>query len=467
MNTKRWWIGTLGGGVLCAAGTGFMIYSQYGKIEESKADVANVRTNIDSSRKLIEGTAALERDVIVLRELSQVMKRILPDTEDVNNLVRTFQKFSEESGVRISGLKKKTNDARDKGEFDKVAYTLSLDADAFQFLDFLDLTESHARFMRVPNFHITAAARNAMGDKNSSAPVAHKMQVDVETFVYEPKKDAAPVKIDGYDRKRDLLLGEINRRRAGLSVATYKYNGARGRRDPWIDPRVPLLGDGESTLTVQGQMDLVQEMIDRTQAVMGLWETFKKADSVIAELTTRSDLETALAKLEEDVRRLEGEKSIRYVPSERKFHAEVVDVVARLRKDLEKTEADMGPSVNMLREIETAMVNHETRGEYKLMLEAFSAIEPQLALADKDALRKPMADRLRQLSAEATTVLDFEKLDLKVDGLSIIAEGQPVVLINGKPLGIGDMLDNGVVVRAISAEEIEFIFRGVIFARHL
>src|SRR6185295_15942932 len=106
-NTKRVWIGTLGGGFLCAAAVSAMIYRQYGKIDEARAEVANVRSNIDSSRKLIEGTAALERDVIVLRELSQVMKRILPDTEDVNNLVRTFQKFSEESGVRISGLKKK------------------------------------------------------------------------------------------------------------------------------------------------------------------------------------------------------------------------------------------------------------------------------------------------------------------------------------------------------------------------
>src|SRR6185436_1399587 len=60
------------------------------------------------------------------------MKKILPDTDDVNNLVRTFQKFSEESGVRITGLKKKADNDRDKGDFTKVAYTISLDADAFR-----------------------------------------------------------------------------------------------------------------------------------------------------------------------------------------------------------------------------------------------------------------------------------------------------------------------------------------------
>ena len=53
--------------------------------------------------------------------------------------------------LRQNGLKKKANDAHEKSDFDKVAYTLSLEGDAFQFMDFLDLSESHSRFMRVPN----------------------------------------------------------------------------------------------------------------------------------------------------------------------------------------------------------------------------------------------------------------------------------------------------------------------------
>lgn len=465
MNMRRWWIGTLGGGFLGAASFGGLVYRQYGKIDETRAEVAGLRGNIDSSRKLIEGTPALEREVIVLREISEVMKRILPDTEDVNNLVRTFQKFSEESGVRISGLKKKTNDARDKGDFDKVAYTLSLDADAFQFLDFLDLIEGHSRFMRVPNFHITAAMRNQAGDRASNDAPAHKMQVDLETFVYEPKKDAHAVKIEGFDRKRDLLLGEIGRRRSGLSVSTYTYHGSRGRRDPWIDPRVPVLGDGESSLTVQEQMDLVQELVDRMGAALALWQQFETADSVIFELTTRADLEAALTKLEEDLRRVDADKAVRYVPSERKLKNEVIEVLARLRKDVARTEAEHGPSANMLREIEGTMVRHEERGEYKLMLDAFKAIENQLALADKDPLRKPLSDHLRDLAAEATTVLEFEKLEIKVAGIAIVGDSQPVALINGRPLAVGDMLDTEIIIRAIRPEEIEFIFRGVIFAR--
>ena len=139
MSPRQKWIAMFAGGLLLASGIVYMIWDEYGKIDAARTEVAGLRSNIDASRKLIEGTGTLEREVIVLRELSEVMKKILPDTDDVNNLVRTFQKFSEESGVRITGLKKKTDNDRDKGDFTKVAYTLSLDADAFQYLDFLDL----------------------------------------------------------------------------------------------------------------------------------------------------------------------------------------------------------------------------------------------------------------------------------------------------------------------------------------
>ena len=39
------------------------------------------------------------------------------------------------------------------------------------------------------------------------------------------------------------------------------------------------------------------------------------------------------------------------------------------------------------------------------------------------------------------------------------------VLINGKSVGVGDMLDKDLLVRAIRPDEIEFVFRGIIFAR--
>ncbi len=264
-NDRRIWVGVFGGSGALFLALGALIYFEQQRIDEEEQQVAQLQTEIQTSRKLIEGTPGLEREVIVLREVSEVIKGILPDTADVNNLVHTFQDFSNQSNVRIRGLKKKPASRgaqAKKGAFDEVAYTLTLEADAFEFLDFLDLIASHSRFMRVPEFRFSAAGRNQV---EADGIAAHKVRLDVETFVYEPGKGAVPVKIEGYERKRDLMLGEVNRRRQDLTVAGYSYPGARGRRDPWVDPRVPVLGDSDSAFTVQEQMEIVQGLYDRTQ----------------------------------------------------------------------------------------------------------------------------------------------------------------------------------------------------------
>ncbi|MDZ4771678.1 MAG: type 4a pilus biogenesis protein PilO [Planctomycetota bacterium] len=463
MNERRWWIGIIAGGSACALGLGALLWWQRGQIEEGRAAIAGTKTSIESSKKLIEGTSGLEREVIVLRELTEVMKGMLPDNDDVNNLVRTLQKFSQDSGVRISGLKKKTIDnKRDKNDFDKVGYTLSLEGDAFQFLDFLDLLESHSRFMRVPSFRMTAAQRNQL--EKEGVP-SHKVSIDVETYVYEPKKDQKDVRIDGYERKRDLLLGEINRRREGLTVATYNYRGSRGRRDPWIDPRVPTRADSASTLTVQEQMDIVQKLAERTQGVLTKWDQVKAAENVIVEMMTRSEMEQELAALEENVRKVVSDKLIAYVPSDRRLQNEVVLPLEELRGQFSQSEVGKGPSEVQLKEIETTMVHSQGLGDYKQMLDAFAVIDNRLTAAEGDPVKKPLVDRLRELAYEARTVLDFEKIKVEVGGVVLIEGSEPVALINGKSLTVGDLINPEMIVRAINREEIEFIFRGVVFAR--
>ena len=461
MNEKRAWIGIGVGGGLALAGLVGLIYLQRQNIAESRQQVADLQVQIDAAQQLIEGTGTLEREVIVLRELKTTMQQILPDTDDVNNLVRTLQRFSEESGVRISGLKKKNTNLQQKAaDFDNVAYTISLEADAFELLDFLDLIESHSRFMRVPSFKIDATRRDQF-EKEGIA--AHKVQIDVETFVYEPKNDATAVRIEGYDRKRDLLMGEINRRRSGLAVKTYNYRGQRGRRDPWIDPRVPVLGDGESALTVQEQMDIVQAMVERMQEALAKWNEVQTAENVIVEMMARAELEEKLVTLEEEVRRVEAEGAIRYVPSARRLQLEVIDQIESMRGEL-MAQNGRGPSADTLKEILKSMERHQAQAEYHLMLDAFAGIEDRLELVENDPLRKPLVERMRTLAFEAQTVMDFEGIDIDVTGLAIIEGMAPVAVINGRSVGIGDMLNDELVVHSINSGEIEFIFRGVILA---
>ena len=170
---QKTWLAVLGGGGVLGVGLAWLIYSQLGSIADGRAEVEQLRNKVAAARKLIEGTNSLEREVIVQREMSEVMGTILPDNEDMHNWVRTIQDFSDTSAVRIRGLKKKNQAAsrtkKDQTAFDEVTYAFTLESDAFELLDFLDLVETHKRFMAVPMFKIAAARRETRRRKPSTS----------------------------------------------------------------------------------------------------------------------------------------------------------------------------------------------------------------------------------------------------------------------------------------------------------
>lgn len=468
MSQKRWWIGILGGGSLLGFGVGALIYTEYGNIAEAREAVAGLHTGIDAARKLLTGAGALEREVIVLRETEEVIQEILPDEQDVNNFVRDLSDFKEDTGVQITGLKKKgpePGNKKEKMDFDKVGYGLTFEADAFQLLAFLDKIESHSRFMRVPEFKLSAAARRQVEDEGKPA---HKIQMDVETYVYRPQDGPKPVRIDGYARKRELLLGEINRRRQALQVTSYLYRGQRGRRDPWVDPRVPARTEVQSGLTVEQQIQIVQGLMDRTQVVLSLWQSLTKPAApinVIEEMTMRAELEQSLSKLEEDVRREVEGGAIRFVQAERQLQLAVVHPLANLRAEIATTEGGKGPTAEALTELIGTMNRHLNNGEYSLAIAAFDSVTGRLDLAEDDVARRPLAIELKRLVGTAHDLADFEKIEIDIKGVAIGDGVPPVALINGKTLSEGDLLDRELIIRSIRPGAIEFVFRGMILER--
>jgi Tfp pilus assembly protein PilO len=465
MNPKRVFAWLVGGGVLAAAGAGALVYLEYESIDESRAAVAELKLSIDGSRKILTGTGALEREVIVLRETEEVIKGILPDEQDLNNLVRDLSHFETEANVQITALKGKPpdNSRKEKNDFDKVGYQLSLEADAFQLMSFMDKVEGHSRFMRIPDFKLSAAPRRQVED--SGVP-RHKVQLDVETYVYKPQGGPAPVRIDGYTRKRELLLGEINRRRQALQVATYIYRGQRGRRDPWVDPRVPANVEKETGLSVDEQIRIVDDLVIRTQYALELWKRIGDPQiPLIEEMTTRAELDEHIAKLEEDLRRTQQEGLIRYVPSERRMHNEVVTLINSLREAIQGEEGNHGPSKESLNQLIESMRGLVSSGDYEGAQNAFGTISSRLPIADKDPLRQPLVVELKRLNLQAHDLADFGKIKMDIKGVAIADDIPPVALINDKTLSEGDSLNNELIIRAIRPGSIEFLFRGMILER--
>ncbi len=464
MSDKKTWIGIVAGSCLLAVGAGTLIWFEYENVEAAREEVAGIRTSIGSARKLLEDTNELEREVIVLRETEEAIKEILPGEQDVNNFVRTLRTFEEDSEVRITGLKKKPQviAGQNKEEFDKVAYQLTFEADAFELLAFLDRIESYSRFMAVPNFKLGAASRRQV--EEDGVP-EHKVQMDVETYVYTQADGPASVKIEGYTRKRELLLGEIIRRQQALRVSSFAYRGPRARRDPWVDPRIPVSAEGDTGLSVQEQKSIVRELIAGTNEMLGTFDKVRNARNVIVEMTQRAELEGKLAKLEEELRKVVDEGAIRFVPAERRLQLEVIEPISKVRSDLAQNEGGRGPTADALRELHDTMQRHLSAGEHELALRAFKSVEGRLETARQDPVRGQLIGTIEALAANAEILSAFQKLDVQIEGVGIMEGEPPIALINGQALGEGDLVDDELIIGTIKPGEIEFIFRGVVLLR--
>lgn len=469
MTDKKKWILFAAGSVLTATGAIALIYLQHQSLKENRLQADGLRQDIEKGRELVARTPDLEREVIVQRETDVVVKQILSDAEEVTNFVRTINNFANDAEVAIRSLKPAkengTRDKKTKQDFDRVGYQIQCEADAFHLMDFLSAFEHHERFVNVTGFKLTGAKRSQMD--RGSQPV-HTITLDLETYVYHPKEAASEARIDNYQRKRDMLLADIQKRSDELRVPAFDYLGARGRRDPWIDPRLPV-GEGEGRYTVDEQNNIVNGLVEKSQEIEKLFQVYDVAENIIAQMKARAQLDEAMIKLDEQLRIRNEENAITYMPALNRLNEEVVVALASVRERLQSGGPGTGPTQKELEEIIAAVERHLEREEYQLALQAYKVFEPRLIGTDSDERRAPLADDLRFLATQAQAVLDFEKIDMKIGGVAVMQGVRPVALINGDTVVAGEFLDYAgeLYINDIRSHEIEFVYQGVTLVRRI
>ena len=253
---------------LLTLGLSGMVWRSNTGISESRQEAEEFAERILAERARLVQNPGLEQEVLVFREISGRMAAILPDEEGLNDLVRSLQGFSEDSGVNIRSLRRAAPRGAPKRveDFREVSYSLELEGDTFELLAFLDLVERHDRFLRVPKLKIDAARRQF--ERGDDGIVKHTIRLDVETFVFEPGKEAEPVAIEWADWKLDRLRGEVSERRRALEPQEYDYRGRRGRRDPWVDPRRE-----KSPRHEEAQPDQSEALVGLSERVADAWSS--------------------------------------------------------------------------------------------------------------------------------------------------------------------------------------------------
>ncbi|HPF13801.1 MAG: type 4a pilus biogenesis protein PilO [Planctomycetes bacterium] len=464
MNDRKFW--TIFGliFVLATAGSAYAIYAKQENITQRRDEVARLGTDIQTARKTITTTASLEKEVIVLRELSAVFEEILPTTDGARNLIKNFYNYSRETGVQPTSFQPQASRTPARGEqsdFDRFSYTLEMTGDTFQFLDFINRIETHSRFMSIPSFKLTAGSRKEMEQTGSAR---HAIQMDVETYVYQPKTEAQRVPIDGYDRKRDLLVGEINRRRQALRLQTFQFRGSRGRRDPWIDPRVSV-DENSNGLTMIEQKEKVDELIELLKSANAQWARVDDAENILERMMEKRGVIEAIATIQDELRRIDNDGLVTYPPAAKRLQLEVRDPLRKLQTLVDDTKSLQGPLKEELEQVVNHMRTNIEAGDFLLAIQDFESIKSGLELVQGDPGRMELADELRRLAEEADILRAFGAIDITFGGQALIEGHAPAVLLNGKTLSVGDLLQPGVEVVAIRPFEVDFAFRGVVLTR--
>jgi Tfp pilus assembly protein PilO len=460
---KKAWIGVLSTTAILGIGLVSLIYMKQGDISTARQGVVGLETRIGAARKTIEGTAGLEQEVIILREVSTVIEQILPGVEDLNGLNDDFHQYATDAQVRATAFKLKpdrNSGARGpKPDFEKVGYSLNLEGGIFQFLDFLNRIETHHSFLAIPSFKVSSSTRQEI-DRHGEA--RHQIQVDVETYTYSSKGDLQPVHIEGYARKRDLLAAEVNHRRKALTVGRYDFRGGRGRRDPWIDPRVPEIGEDDGW-PVPDQLAKVDDLAAMAADAMQQWLAVESAQNVLDRMVKKDELQAMLGELDEELRRVEAEGAITYVPAQKRLESDVYGPRAILGEELESG-TGTGPTLAELKAIQAQMAGHIEHGEYDLALQVYGPMRAELEFVANDPVRNEVAVVIHDLAVEAETLRDFNAIELLFTGSFFIGD-RAAIVINGRPRTVGDTLSEGLEVADIRENEIDFYFRGFVLTR--
>lgn len=460
MDHQKQFLAIVGGGVTCGLVLIGLSYWQSERISKDRDQIAQLEQQITSEKALILKTGKLENDVILQRETDAVARTILPNDEDILNFVRILEVFASDSGIRITSIKDKTPEdkGKSKNDFDRVLYNVEFDADIFQTLAFLDQIESHERLMRVPSLRLRSGKRD-MREQDESAP-PHSVTMEVETYVYQPNNGVAAVRIGDYERKRDMLRTDITARQRSLRVEDYDYDGARKRRDPWVDPRVPADPSGVR-MTIEEQNRIVDALVERVNELEVAAENLADSQTLVAEMKARTELDKVLTPLQEDVQRVKQEGQLLFGPAERRFESDVVAELERITSSISTSTPD-GPHRAALEEARDGMIERMHRSEYEEALAVFYTIQSKLAGIEIDEFRRDLVSELQLLAQQCQAVLDFNELGLQIDGIVDLADQGRAVLIGGWSYLEGELIQEDLLVQTIKSEEVDLVFHGVV-----
>ncbi|MEC9046541.1 MAG: type 4a pilus biogenesis protein PilO [Planctomycetota bacterium] len=413
---------------------------------------------------------ALEKEVVILRENLGEYVKILPDDDQLNDFVRMVNRFGGQSGVRGTGLQKKDLRQRKKpGRFLPIAYTYEMTATLWQGLNFMNLVENFERFVSITQFSITPGAADNGAATTIDGEVVHTIKVTMQTYQYNSAGSAKDVVIPRYDDRKDELREEIWERIQTIRVDRYEHLGQSGRRDIFVDPRATG-AEGSDEASLEEQRKALErglgwvESLGRIQARLQSDEA-TMFERFALEKRFKQELAAALDGVEAEGR------MIHYQPYRSRWSQEVAVPLAKLRDGVVAAgpDAEIDPylKADEMEELIALMATDCSDGKLEEARKRYEGIAERLAVPESDD-RYDLAVSAKRWHLKAVTAMDFQALDLQVQGVVVNGGGgRSGVLLNGDVYEEGDYVQDDLLIKQVDAEQVWFVFRGLTLVRSM
>jgi hypothetical protein len=386
--------------------------------------------------------------------------KILPEAEELNAFVRTANQFIAQSGVVLRKfVPAKSGEQVKNASFARYTYNVTIDATVWQALQFVSFFENYERFVRVTDFTLTSGAPR---EEALAEDVLHAVNLTVETYVYTGTSKGKDVVIPNYLNKVERLREEIFEKRQTLAMERYEFQGARGRRDVFVDPRQSSFGDPTGGLSIEDQKAILARFKTRVERLTAMLQRVQdKSITIFEEYSLRRTLKEELAKVRQEVEDINVKRYLTHKPLRFTWTREIVEPLTRLR--LQVTESpeprDRWLPEKDMRVLLADMKNDLMAGELDMAIERYDDIADKLRVPGDDP-RYPITVDIEGMYVRAKVALEFRGLPLEVRGICVNQDGKSGLILNGSVFEEGDYIDSELMVKEVRRDQVVFVYKG-------
>lgn len=460
MAESRKLIVTAGVTLVLSGGGGAGVWWAKGLVEEERTAIEGLRQQVEVAEGKIRKIPALERDVIILRENVQEYVKILPEEGELNAFVRTANQFIAQSGVVLRRfVPAKAGEKSKNDPFARYTYSVTIDATLWQALQFVSFFENYERFVMVRDFMLTSGAQR---EGAPGEDVRHNVTMTVETYVYTGSPKGKDVVIPNYLNKVERLREEIFEKRQMLAMERYEFQGARGRRDIFVDPRQSSLGTATGGLSVEDQKAILDRFRTKVQRLTAMLTRVQdKSITIFEEYSLRRTLKEELTKVTQEAEDINVKHYLTHKPLRFVWTREIVEPLTRLKVQVSEApqQQDRFLPERDMKVLLADMKNDLTAGELDAAIERYDDIAERLRVPQNDP-RYPLAVDIEGMYVRAKVALEFRALPLEVSGICVNDLGRSGLILNGAVFEEGDYIDGDLLVKEVLRDQIVFVYKG-------